>query len=148
MGYRRVVVGTDGSPTATAAVEQAAVMAQAFGAELLIVTAFQPRLKDVPDGLPEEIEWRVTDSAVANDHAVHAAHLALTGGVPASAVHCIAEPGDPADALINVAEARGGDLLVVGSKGMSMSSRFVLGNVPNRVSHHAPCDVLIVQTAP
>ncbi len=148
MTYRRVVVGTDGSPTATLAVEEAAGMASAFGSELLIVTAFQSHATDVPGDVPEEIQWRITDSAVANDHALHAAHVAVTRGVAADRVHAIAEPGDPADVLVGVAEARGGDLIVVGSKGLSSAGRFLLGNVPNKVSHHAPCDVMIVHTAP
>jgi len=148
MGYRRVVVGTDGSPTASLAVEQAAGMAVAFGSELLIVTAFQSHNTEVPQGVPEDIQWRITDSAVANDHALNAAHVAVTQGVPVDRVHAIAEPGDPAAALVGVAEARGGDLIVVGSKGMTSASRFLLGSVPNRVSHHAPCDVMIVHTAP
>jgi nucleotide-binding universal stress UspA family protein len=53
---------------------------------------------------------------------------------------------DPADALIAVAEEQDADLLVVGSVGMSRASRFILGNVPNKVSHHAPCSILIVRT--
>ena len=57
------------------------------------------------------------------------------------------EPGDPADALIDAAEDTGGDVIVVGSRGMTGATRFFLGSVPNKVSHHAPCDVLIVSTA-
>jgi nucleotide-binding universal stress UspA family protein len=64
----------------------------------------------------------------------------------AKKVHSISERGEPAEALITVAEERGGDLIVVGSRGMSSPSRFLLGNVPNKVSHHAPCDVIIVHT--
>jgi nucleotide-binding universal stress UspA family protein len=48
--------------------------------------------------------------------------------------------------LIEAAEDTGGDLIVVGSKGMASAARFVLGSVPNKVSHHAPCDVIIVHT--
>jgi nucleotide-binding universal stress UspA family protein len=54
--------------------------------------------------------------------------------------------GDPAEMLIEAAEDTGGDLIVVGSKGMASATRFVLGSVPNKVSHHAPCDVIIVHT--
>ena len=55
--------------------------------------------------------------------------------------------GDPAEMLVETAEDTGADLIVVGSKGMASATRFVLGNVPNKVSHHAPCDVMIVHTA-
>jgi nucleotide-binding universal stress UspA family protein len=45
-----------------------------------------------------------------------------------------------------VAEERGSDLIVVGNKGMTGAKRFLLGSVPNKVSHHAPCSVLIIRT--
>ncbi|HYY06277.1 MAG TPA: universal stress protein, partial [Candidatus Limnocylindria bacterium] len=57
-----------------------------------------------------------------------------------------AREGDPADALLDVAEETKADLLVVGNKGMTGAKRFLLGSVPNKVSHHAPCSVFIVRT--
>jgi nucleotide-binding universal stress UspA family protein len=57
-----------------------------------------------------------------------------------------ARQGDPADAILDVAEERGADLIVVGNKGMTGAKRFLLGSVPNKVSHHAPCSVLIIRT--
>jgi nucleotide-binding universal stress UspA family protein len=54
--------------------------------------------------------------------------------------------GDPADAILDVAEETNADLIVVGNKGMTGAKRFLLGSVPNKVSHHAPCGVLIVRT--
>ena len=54
--------------------------------------------------------------------------------------------GEAADALIGVAEETGADLIVVGNRGMSGARRFVLGSVPNTVSHHCPCILLIVDT--
>ncbi len=147
MPYRRVVVGTDGSQTAAIAVQSAAQMAAAFNAELLIVTAFQPQpVERVDEEVPEDIAWRITDSAVAEDHAVEAAQIALKQGLTSKQIHALSERGDPATALVRVAEERGGDVIVVGSRGMSSPSRFLLGSVPNKVSHHAPCDVMIVHT--
>jgi nucleotide-binding universal stress UspA family protein len=54
--------------------------------------------------------------------------------------------GDPADAILNVAEEVKADLIVVGNKGMTGARRYLLGSVPNNVSHHAPCSVLIART--
>jgi len=145
--YRNVVVGTDGSETATAAVRAAAELAAASGARLTIVTAFAPRSTDPAKAevdVPEEIRWRITDSGQADEKALEASRVAREAGV--KDVRTRAEPGDPADALIDVAEDTGGDVIVVGSKGMTGAARFVLGSVPNKVSHHAPCDVLIVST--
>ncbi|HEX6476969.1 MAG TPA: universal stress protein [Acidimicrobiales bacterium] len=147
MSYRRIVVGTDGSETATKAVEHAARLASSVGAAFIAVTAFDPR----PPGLdrdraeaPEEIKWRITASGLADDHAQDAVRLARQEGVrEASAV---SEAGTAAEALLEVADRRRADLIVVGSKGMSSAGRFLLGSVPNAVSHHAPCDVMIVRT--
>ena len=58
-----------------------------------------------------------------------------------------ARQGDPADAILDVAEEQGADLIVVGNKGMTGAKRFLLGSVPNKVSHHAPCSVLIIRTS-
>jgi nucleotide-binding universal stress UspA family protein len=57
-----------------------------------------------------------------------------------------ARQGDPADAILDVAEEQNADLIVVGNKGMSGAKRFLLGSVPNKVSHHAPCSVMIIRT--
>ena len=61
-------------------------------------------------------------------------------------VQTFARQGEPADAILDVAEEENADLIVVGNKGMTGAKRFLLGSVPNKVSHHAPCSVLIVQT--
>ena len=61
-------------------------------------------------------------------------------------VETFAREGDPADAILDVAEERHADLIVVGNKGMTGAKRFLLGSVPNKVSHHAPCSVLIIRT--
>jgi nucleotide-binding universal stress UspA family protein len=57
-----------------------------------------------------------------------------------------ARQGDPADAILDVAEEQRADLIVVGNKGMTGAKRFLLGSVPNKVSHHAPCTVMIIRT--
>jgi nucleotide-binding universal stress UspA family protein len=54
--------------------------------------------------------------------------------------------GDAAHALIEVAEGQGADLIIVGNKGLSSPARFLLGSVPSKVVHHAPCHVLVVRT--
>ncbi len=61
-------------------------------------------------------------------------------------VETFARQGDAADAIIDIAEEQGCDLIVVGNKGMTGAKRFLLGSVPNKISHHAPCSVLIVRT--
>lgn len=147
MPYRNVVVGTDGSETAERAVREAAELAGAFGARLTVVTAYAPGEGVSPQELeaaPEDVRWRLVDAGGAEDLATHAKQVAREAG--ATDVQTRVASGDPASALIDVAEDTLADVIVVGSKGMTGASRFVLGSVPNKVSHHAPCDVLIVHT--
>ena len=73
-----------------------------------------------------------------------AAALAREAGV--AVVNVYPRQGDPADAILDVAEERGADLIVIGNKGLTGAQRFLLGSVPNKVSHHAPCSVLIIRT--
>ena len=148
MAYRNVVVGTDGSETAQEAVRQAAEMAKAFGARLTVVTAYTPHPEDVARAqaeAPAELQWMLTDAASAEERAATGRHLARELGLQDVRVRVAS--GDPAEMLVEAAEDTGADLIVVGSKGMTSAARFVLGNVPNKVSHHAPCDVMIVHTA-
>lgn len=125
MAYRKIVVGTDGSVTASEAVEYAAGLARLHSAGLVLVHAGNeqsPRAQEIVDA---------------------------ARALPALAdvdLQTVIEEGDPAEVLIRVAEREDADLIAVGNKGMQRASRFLLGNVPNKVSHHAPCDLLIVKT--
>ena len=149
MTYRQVVVGTDGSARAEEAVRTAAGMASAFDARLTIVTAFEhdPDAEaDRQAGAPDEVRWALTDRTQAEEKAGHGRTIAKEAG--ATDVVISTDEGPPTDVLLAVAADVGADLLVVGSKGMAGASRFVLGSVANAVSHHAPCDVLVVHTTP
>lgn len=149
-GYRRVLVGTDGSATSDLAVRHAAELAVASGAELVVVSAYlrdaqhERDLAEQREADPEDLRWAVTDAGEAEDHLRVARGAAEAAGV--AKVHTRAEEGDPADVLLSTAEELLADVVVVGSKGMTSAARFLLGSVPNKVSHHAPCDVLIVRT--
>ena len=145
---RSILVGTDGSATATTAVAQAIELASALGARLQIVCAHEPVTVD-PGGTgrlhaPDAIQWWLKpreDALAVLDAARRQAEAAEV-----SAVETFARVGDAADAILDVAEEQGTDLIVVGHKGMTGATRFLLGSVPNKVSHHAPCSVLIVRT--
>lgn len=142
--YRHLVVGTDGSPTATEAVRHAVELARACGASLTVVCAYEEGPTGAGPEVPEDLGWQVTPSAVAEEAARGAASMAHRAGVEARQT---VVRGNAAEAIIGVAEDEEADLIVVGSRGMSSPARFLLGNVPNAVSHHAPCDLAIVHTA-
>jgi nucleotide-binding universal stress UspA family protein len=142
-----IVVGTDGSETARKAVEEALELAKQLGARLDIVSAYEPvssqRLREEARQVPHDLEWMVNPREDVEATLQEAAEALDGSGVK---VETFAREGDPADAILDVAEERGSDLIVVGNKGMTGAKRFLLGSVPNKVSHHAPCSVLIVRT--
>jgi nucleotide-binding universal stress UspA family protein len=143
----RIVVGTDGSDTATSAVAQAIDLAKAMGAKLYIVSAFVPSEPAVERAeaveIPADVQHAVGPRQGVNTILDAAAGEAEKAGVTAET---LAREGDPADALLDAAEEMNADLIVVGNKGMTGARRFLLGSVPNNVSHHAPCDVYIART--
>jgi nucleotide-binding universal stress UspA family protein len=145
--FRSIVVGTDGSETARKAVREAVELARSVGAPLSIVSAYAPvsgqRLKEEQREAPEDMQWMINarEDVDATLRDVQEEHE--DAGVE---IETFARQGDPADAILDLAEERSADLIVVGNKGMTGAKRFLLGSVPNKVSHHAPCSVLIIRT--
>ena len=146
--FASIVVGTDGSDTALKAVGQAVDLARTVNATLEIVSAYEPvsnvrAAEDRPD-VPGDLEWTLNPREEVDATLATAAGLAEKAGIATIRTH--ARQGDPADAILDVAEEQAADLIVVGNKGMTGAKRFLLGSVPNKVSHHAPCSVLIIRT--
>lgn len=141
--YSTIVVGTDGSGTAQTAVARAGELASLCGATLHLVhgcgtaTVVADGMLAVPVALNEDtvadLEKALEDAAQPwRDKGVDVQCHVLRAGGP--------------EAVLSAAEDQGADLIVIGNQGMSGKRRFLLGSVPNAVSHHAPCSVLIVQT--
>jgi nucleotide-binding universal stress UspA family protein len=145
--FTRIVVGTDGSETAAEAVRQAVDLAKLAGAQLSIVSAYAPvskrRVEDEKEGAPADVQYEIGPREDVNLVLDGAAAAARKEGIEVQ-THPV--EADPAEAILNVAEETKADLIVVGNKGMTGARRFLLGSVPNNVSHHAPCSVIIVRT--
>ena len=145
--FKSIVVGTDGSETASEAVRQAIELARAVGAKVELVSAYSPvpaqRLSEERREAPEDLQWAISPREDVDAILGAAAVIAREAGVEANQHQ---RQGDPADAILDVAEECESDLIVVGNKGMTGAKRFLLGSVPNKVSHHAPCSVLIIRT--
>jgi len=127
LAVRRVLVATDRSETAERAVRFATEMAERYEAELFVLRVL---LSD--DGTRVE---------AARELAEYAESLAGERGRSSVVIGA-----DPAEAIVESARREKADVLVVGSVGMSGRREFLLRNVPNRVSHNAPCTVVIVRT--
>ncbi len=140
----RIAVGTDGSETASRAVDFALDLAEKFGAEVVVASSYKPvsegRLREEQREAPEDIQWSINPMEDVESALRAAEAKARDRGI---ATKSDAREGEPADVLCAIAEDHGADLLVVGNKGMQ---RRVLGSVPNSVSHKAPCSVVIVKT--
>jgi nucleotide-binding universal stress UspA family protein len=145
--FKRIVVGTDGSETAAEAVRQAIELARLTGASLSLVSAYQPasgrRVQAEQAGAPADVHYEIGPREDVNLILDAAAAEAKQQGIEVQ-THPV--EADPADAILNVAEETKADLIVVGNKGMTGARRYLLGSVPNNVSHHAPCSVIIVRT--
>ena len=145
--FQRIVVGTDGSDTAAEAVRHATELAKATGAALDVVSAYEPvsqeRLREEAAEVPGDVAYGVGPREDVNTTLESAAGPAIAAGLT---VQTHAREGDPADAILDVAEEIKADLIVVGNKGMTGAKRFLLGSVPNKISHHAQSGVYIVRT--
>ena len=145
--FDSIVVGTDGSTTAGEAVRQAIELAKNLKASIHLVSAYeavpQGRLRDERQQVPDDIQWMINPREDVDGTLKEAAESIEKDGVE---VKIYAREGDPADAILDVAEEENADLIVVGNKGMTGAKRFLLGSVPNKVSHHAPCSVMIIRT--
>src|SRR5262245_60445262 len=128
-----VAVGTDGSETASKAVDFALDIAEKFGAKVVVASSYRPvaedRLRREQKDAPEDIQWTINPTEDV-DNALRSVEDKARGlGLEVASE---ARQGDPADVLCDIAEEHRADLLVVGNKGMQ---RRVLGSVPNSVSH-------------
>ena len=127
--YKRILVGVSKADSAKKAAGCGIDLATKLGADLHLVTAFD------------------SDAHSGGDDRRHAEgfleSLALASPLP---IQTHALPGDPAAAILQVADEIGADLIVVGNKGMRGAAR-ILGSVPNNIAHRTGCSVLIVNTS-
>jgi nucleotide-binding universal stress UspA family protein len=126
--FQTILLGTDGSATARIAEQAATMLASATGGQLIVVSAF--------------------DGSAGSKQAAEEAAEEARGRVEAAGVDAWSEvvEGEPAAALVEFADRVNTELIVIGDVGMGEGGRLRLGGVPDRISHSAPCSVLIVRT--
>ena len=135
---RRVMVGTDRSETASRAVAWAASFADRFGADLHVVQVIVPNH-------PGATEYGAAEATRAQSAADDLQHYTTQLAGARGHAHVVIDD-DPAMAIVRSSEDHDVDVLVVGNAGMTGRKEFLLGNVPNRISHNARCTVIIVNT--
>jgi len=133
-----VVVGFDGSPAATRALDLVAA-ALAPESQLLIVTvAAQVR----SNGLLSE---PLIESGPNADALLDGALERLADVAPALHVKTITRTGDRGNALVEIAREHDARLIAVGGRGDDFEARLLLGSTAAYVAEHAHCDVLVVR---
>jgi nucleotide-binding universal stress UspA family protein len=142
-----IVVGTDGSTTAERAVDRAGELALALGVVVHVVTS----CASISTGAMMAAAGGVSVPSLLSDEEEHARAEEIVGrardrlAAQGATVRTHVCTGDPAAALVTIADDEHAQMVVVGNRGMT-GARRVLGSVPNRVSHTARCAVLIVPT--
>jgi nucleotide-binding universal stress UspA family protein len=144
-GYRTVLVGTDGSDSSLRAVDRAGQIAAGSGAKVIVATAYFPAGDDAraADVLKDE-GYKTSGNAPIYAILREARDRAKAAG--ATDVEEKSIVGAPVDALVDLAEELGADLLVVGNVGLSTIAGRLLGSVPANVARRSKTDVLIVHT--
>src|SRR5436305_7589284 len=143
-----IVVGTDGSERAERAVHRAGMIASALGVKVQIMSGYSRGSSGLWMAAAERFAaaevHEEEEKRTRAQHYVDRAQQRLAKLGVACETHVWA--GEPGAALVRLAEEQHAQMIVVGNRGMSGAQR-VLGSVPNHVSHHAGCDVLIVSTS-
>lgn len=140
---KSIVVGTDLSPRAGAAVAVAAEEARLRDAVLHVVSVVPHPATGMDAMAPASVVFDLQDSTKAVEEQVAGEVDRLRQQGLRVELHVCS--GSAADMLCKVAQTVEADLIVVGNRRMKGASR-VLGSVANRVAHHAPCSVLITRT--
>ncbi|HEX6761295.1 MAG TPA: universal stress protein [Gaiellaceae bacterium] len=150
--YESIVVGYDGTEPAQHALSRAAVIARATGAKLVVVDVASPAPIEGSDGAfgltPYQYPYSSVEAVQLADDSLWQAHRAKVEaylgerGVTAEFAGVV---GQPAGELVDVAEQRNADLIVVGTRDPGLMERMFGGSVSQGVAKHAHCDVLIVR---
>jgi len=137
-----VVVGTDGSRNAEAAVREAAKVAKADGAVLHLVTAYP----DIPT-YGETIASSAKREPINLRDVAEQVLARTTAELEGAGLDVVtdAREGDPAKVILDVAKEQDADLIVVGARGLTGLRRFLLGSVSSKLAHHADSSLLIVR---
>ena len=143
LGYRKILVGYDGSENAKRALERAIALSKGDGAALVIVVAVNTIMPvygtTAPYYPPNYAEEVIKEGQKSLAEAVSRAK-AVTQRVSGSVVD-----GHPAEMILAAADRNGSDLIVLGRRGISGVERFLMGGVSSSVVNHSKCDVLIVR---
>ena len=139
--FKHILLAVDGSEHALHAAKTAGDLARNMDSEILrVVVAFEP----VPPYLGEPNMQAAISARMNEAEAILKKALDAVGKIPGK-VHTEILEGPPAEAILDVAETRKSDLIVMGSRGLGRLAGALLGSQSQKVVRHAACPVLIVR---
>jgi nucleotide-binding universal stress UspA family protein len=139
--FDKILLAVDGSEHSLRAAKTAGDLARAMNAQhVRIVVAYDP----IPPYLGEPNLQHAIDARLRTASVILEEAIRVVGDVSAE-VHSELIEGSAAEAIIDVADTRGSDLIVIGSRGLGRIAGAVLGSTSQKVVAHASCPVLIVR---
>ena len=139
--FGKILLAVDGSKHALHAAKVAGDLARSMNSERLrIVVAFAP----IPSYLGEPNVQAAIDARLKEADEILQTALRVVGKIPGE-IHTELIEGSPAEAIIDVANTRQSELIVMGSRGEGTLAGLLLGSTSQKVVSHAPCPVLIVR---
>jgi nucleotide-binding universal stress UspA family protein len=139
--YASIIVAVDGSEQSMLALEHARAIAECFGSKLILVHAF-PHTSDLRDSI--EYNNLVALRVKRGEEIIEVARERLGRTTSIEVDEDLLE-GPAAEAILSAAATRNSDLIVMGSRGMGSVKGVVFGSVSTKVSHYAPCPVMVVR---
>lgn len=139
IGWERILVADDGSPTSQAAVARAMAVAQAYGGELKVVSVLEVPAQVAREGLELMEGWRNRLIDYVRGITAQAESLGLKA-------EGLVRGGEPYRIICELAREQQANLIVIGSHGRTGLKRLLMGSVAEKVIGHAPCPVLVVRT--
>jgi nucleotide-binding universal stress UspA family protein len=136
----KMVVAYDGSDHGDRALERALGIAGPDDELVIVSAARRATLSHDPAGGASAVDPIESEWAREN---LDKARSRLAGAAPT--VRTVEAHGDPADAVVRQANDENADLIVVGTRGLNVAQRALLGSVSTKIVHHASCDVLVVR---
>lgn len=138
--FKNILLAVDGSEQSLKSARVAGNLARTLNANLVVLTAFEP----IPAVLGEPDRQRITSANISDAENNQAEAINEIGEITGELHKEILE-GPAAEAILNVAETRGNDLIVMGTHGRGRFAGFFLGSVSQKVVANAPCPVMLVR---
>lgn len=133
----KIVLGYDGSSHSRKALERVGELFAGQEAEVSVLSVVHVAAPSHGSSFEDSGEAQERDAELGDATEYLAKHQ-----IPAKMIRA---HGDPATAIVETAREIGADLIVVGTHGRGLARDILLGSVSTKVTHHAPCDVLVVR---